>query len=245
HLGIELRDLPILILAETPNLLAEDHRRIATAFDAAGGVDFLVIDTLAQSMPGGNESSSEDMGRVIARCRALHHATGAMVLLVHHAGKDATRGARGWSGLRAACDLEIEIVRDGGAREAIVTKLKDGEDGARFGFELRTVMLDGDETSCVAVPREGALLRQPGRERPMGAQEIRVVDLLIAMGGSSRKADLVEAAGKEPATSDDARTPSRRREDARRAIKSLARRGAITCDTGGFITNRTETIANA
>jgi hypothetical protein len=79
------------------------------------------------------------------------------VLLIHHSGKDESKGARGWSGLRAAADAEIEISRYTDHRVATVTKMKDGEDGAEFAFKLARVELgvdsDGDAiASCVVEP---------------------------------------------------------------------------------------------
>lgn len=56
----------------------------------------------------------------------LTRATGATVVLVHHAGKDTSKGARGWSGLRAAADAELEVVRSPEGRLLRVTKQKEG-----------------------------------------------------------------------------------------------------------------------
>jgi len=120
-----------------------------------GGVpSIIVIDTLAQSMMGGNENSGEDMGKVLGHCLRIHNATDALVLLIHHSGKDAAKGARGWSGLRAASDAEIEVLRDGKEHVATLTKLKGGEDGIEFPFHLTSVVIGQDEdqddiTSCI------------------------------------------------------------------------------------------------
>jgi len=110
--------------------------------------------------PGANENTSEDMGRALGNINLLHEATGAMNLVVHHAGKDLSKGSRGWSGLKAAADVQIEVLRhENGDREIVIEKMKDGEDGLRWGFKLETVLLglddDGDDiTSCVAVEVE-------------------------------------------------------------------------------------------
>jgi hypothetical protein len=83
-------------------------------------------------------------------------------LAVHHAGKDASKGSRGWSGIKAAADAQIEVLRhEDGQREIHLEKMKDGEDGVRFGFKLETVEIGTDEdgdriTSCVAVEAEAA-----------------------------------------------------------------------------------------
>jgi len=77
-------------------------------------------------MSGGDENSGKDMGRVIAHCKAFHKATGALVLLIHHSGKDDTKGARGWSGTRGAfLELVLENVLGDDARftlNALVTE---------------------------------------------------------------------------------------------------------------------------
>jgi hypothetical protein len=79
-------------------------------------------------------------------------------MIVHHTGKDAAKGARGHSSLRAATDTEIELVADeSGNRYAKVTKQRDYEGGEKFFFDLKPVILgvdqDGDEVStCVVSP---------------------------------------------------------------------------------------------
>lgn len=176
HSGVDLAELPIGVVPEAANLLKNDHQLLAQRIKAWGGAGLVVIDTLAQSMPGGDENGSEDMGKVIQNCQALHALTGAMVLLVHHSGKDATKGARGWSGVRGALDTELEVTREGDKRLLRVSKQKDGQDGLEFPFELTTVRLgqdeDGDDiTSCVVTWRERSATQartQVGAGAPSG-----------------------------------------------------------------------------
>jgi hypothetical protein len=136
---------------EAPNLMeATDLRALLKQIMACPGGPpaIVVVDTLAQAMAGGNENSGEDVGTVLGHCQSIHRATGALVMLVHHSGKDTSRGARGWSGLRGAADFEMEITRVEGAssdRVAELTKLKGGEDGLRFGFHLMPVVVGVDE----------------------------------------------------------------------------------------------------
>ncbi len=158
HMGVVLEDLNMRFVGEAPNFLEEiDVKALLAQIRKQGaGFDLIVIDTLSQVMPGGNENSGEDMGRVLGYCKVITRATGAMVVLVHHSGKDESKGARGWSGLRAASDFEIEVIRSDNDRVATVTKMKGGLDGAEYGFELLTVVVgqdaDGDdETTCVVL----------------------------------------------------------------------------------------------
>lgn len=158
HHGVRIEDLDISVILAAPNFLQdEDITKVVRSLSASGGCDVLIVDTLAQVTPGANENGAEDMGRALRNIRLLRQVTGAVPIVVHHAGKDQSRGARGWSGIRAAADAEIEIIRhEDGQREIRLSKLKDGDDGLRWGFRLEEITLemdaDGDiVTSCVAV----------------------------------------------------------------------------------------------
>ena len=84
---------------------------------------------MAQVTPGANENSSEDVGLALGNARALEMATEALIMMVDHSGKDASKGVRGWSGKRAAADAEHEVLKyENGTREIRVTKMKDGDD---------------------------------------------------------------------------------------------------------------------
>jgi hypothetical protein len=117
---------------------------------------------------------------VLAYCREITRLTGAMVVLVHHSGQDESRGARGWSGLRAAADFEMEIIRSDNDRVATVTKMKGGEDGGEYGFKLETVTVgmddDGDvETTCVVVYTDSSRASVAVTKGPSGARHKLIV----------------------------------------------------------------------
>ena len=235
---IDLAALPIGIIASAPNLMDYDHSlAIAKAIVQSGGADLVVLDTFAQVMPGANENSGEDVGKALSHCKGINRATGALVLLVHHSGKDATKGARGWSGLRAAADAEIEIVRSDNDRAATITKLKDGEDSASFGFKLHTVTVgideEGDEiTSCVLEHHDGG--RPKKKNEPKGKNEKLALRLLndlidLDMSGDGVKVEellteminnMLRGDGKQ----------DQRRTLAMRAIDSLMAEGRIASD---------------
>lgn len=132
------------------------------AIRAAGFADGVVfIDTLNQAAGGADENSSRDMGELIAALKHIQESLGGLVVVVHHLGKDITRGPRGHSSFLAGLDASIEVRREGNRREWVVGKAKDDEDGAVFPFRLQVVDIgeddDGDPiTSCVVVPEDSA-----------------------------------------------------------------------------------------
>ena len=120
----------------------------------AGAVVFL--DTLNRAAPTADENSSKDMGEILESAKRLQSITGGLVTLIHHTGKDATKGLRGHSSLFAAMDAAIEVWRDGDRREWRCAKSKDGADGEAHPFKLQIETLGIDDhhdpvTSCVVL----------------------------------------------------------------------------------------------
>lgn len=126
---------------------------------SGSGVDLIVIDTLARTMGSGDENTAKDMGTFIQNIDHIRERLRAHVMVIHHSGKDTTKGARGSGSLRAAVDTEIELTRSGTVIMAEVRKQRDGETGGVFAYTLKTIALgvdeDGDQvTSAVVVPTE-------------------------------------------------------------------------------------------
>ena len=190
HHNIDPDDVLLSVMYAAPNFMdRDDITEVLRAITSAGGFDLIVVDTFAQVTPGANENAGEDMGRALANTRALREASGAMPFLVHHAGKDASKGSRGWSGLKAAADVQVEILRhEGGLREMHLEKLKDGEDGRRWTFALEIVEMglddDGDLiTSCVVVEaqRPQADVGAHGSRR-RGRVETHILEMMTLYG---------------------------------------------------------------
>ena len=176
----KVNDLPLDVLIGGPDFLnATDIRDTIAALQKLGSVSIVVVDTYAACMTG-DENSGTDAGKVIAHCKEIHNATGAMVILVHHSGKDASKGARGWSGLRAAVDFELEVVRNGDHRSVTATKQKDAEDGNELGFKLSSVVVGQDEdgfsiTSCIVEHSNELPVRGRSRVDKLGSMQQKVL----------------------------------------------------------------------
>jgi hypothetical protein len=111
-------------------------------------LQMIVLDTLMRMSGGGfNENSSEDMGGFITQAGKLQAFYDCALLVIHHSGKDVTKGLRGHSSLLGAVDTELEInrldsvINTGdpsvkGSGTITVTKQKDGSDDIAIGFDV-------------------------------------------------------------------------------------------------------------
>jgi hypothetical protein len=111
---------------------------------------FIVIDTVARCMVGGDENSARDMGMFIAGADKIRQATGAFVLLIHHANKDG--GMRGSTALPGAVETRIEMKREGDTTTLKCTKQKDAEEFQPIRLIKRVVEIGEGETSLVFDP---------------------------------------------------------------------------------------------
>ena len=149
-------DAPFRLVSGTIDFSTTDNdllaiiREVDAISETYGPPKLIIVDTLARVLRG-DENAGEDMGRFIEKIDRLREATGATVIVVHHTGKDASKGSRGHSSLLGAADTEIEI-----AKQTIrTTKQRDHEPlDPEIEFDLRTVDLGTDArgrplTSCV------------------------------------------------------------------------------------------------
>lgn len=145
--GVSLKDAPLYISTRAVSLLtAESAMAVVEEIEAAlpeGQKPVLVvIDTVARAFVGGDENSSMDMGMFVNIIDVLlKDRWGAHVLLVHHTGKDASKGGRGSSALKGALDQEFSVEKHLLARKLRCTKMKDAETPPDVAFRLRSIFL--------------------------------------------------------------------------------------------------------
>lgn len=134
-------------------------------------VRLIIGNTLARMSAGANENSGQDMGTVMKRFDMVKNATGAAVMIIHHSGKDAAKGARGWSGLQAHVDTEIEVSEAKETRCAEITKQRElPTKGEVIYFtleilEMGVTKFGSTASTCVAVHDETAQKSKPKKER--------------------------------------------------------------------------------
>ena len=211
------RGLPFELIGQAPNIrtraevegLAAELRIAADDFAGRGvRLGLVVIDTLAASMPGGDETAGSDMSSVLSNVSWLAAEVGAFVLIVSHTGKDETRGIRGWSGQFAGADCVVMLSREsqdagGEIRVGKVAKLKDGEDGQRFAISLKSVSLgfdgDGDEVTSAVIAYDDAPARETkARQKSLNQPAVLTLSAFNRLDDAGRLESVPLAPGVKP-----------------------------------------------
>ena len=176
HHSLSLKTHPLYLSSGAIDLAEKGSldliRNEISEISAIVDLKLAVIDTLSRHY-GGDENSASEMAKFVRGLDLLRQEFKIAVLLIHHSGKDMSRGARGSSALRAALDTEIVISN----RNQIIgiknTKQKDADLFPEMYFQLNAVdLVDelGHKTvdphgksvsSCVLVPCEA-----PDNDKP-------------------------------------------------------------------------------
>lgn len=186
HHGMQLDGLPFGMVDATLDLRTSAVDVQAAADAARVGVDgcpakIVVIDTLSKALNSGDENSAQDVTKVLRAAEMISRAAGCFVLVLHHAGKDLTRGARGHSSLRGDVDVMVELRKGPGGGTLRLDKQREGPTDLQLGFRLQQVSLGQDDegapvASAVAVPCAAPARGQDdegarSRRRPLGPRE--------------------------------------------------------------------------
>jgi hypothetical protein len=201
--------------------------------------DLIVMDTFARVVAGADENSGQEMGMAVLQCKRISQKANAMVLLVHHSGKDASKGPRGWSGLTGACDSEIVVERNNDMRSITAKKVKEGVDGISYLFSLHTVVLgtdeDGDDiTSCIVEFKgDGKVKAEP--KKKTGANELALLDALhtiLGMGDLKAGVETARVQEKFCADFDPSKRQSYKNQAFKRAKDALLEKGDLYEENG-------------
>jgi AAA domain len=135
---------------------AEIQELISTLVAANFRPDLIVLDTLARLIPGAEENSSKDMGEAIRAIDSLRRAFGAVVLVIHHTGKDG-ESERGSGALRGAADVMIKCSMSIDRKSVSIKcdKMKEAEVFQPATAALERVQLSASDSSLAVANLHG------------------------------------------------------------------------------------------
>jgi hypothetical protein len=186
HLGIEGQGMPFFMIENVPDLGSEttDLGQLIAELDAfraascPDGPRAIVLDTLARCMGEADENSARDMGRFVNRCAAIERHFRCLVVVVHHVGKDPTRGGRG-SNANGAADVTLMVEKSETYSTVRIEEMKDGREGQEWRFRLVPYDLSATKSDSCAPPPQPVenstcvveILSEPGRAQPRATKK--------------------------------------------------------------------------
>lgn len=186
--------------------------------------DLVVLDTFARMLLGVEENSAKEIGPAMEALSDLVRATrGGAVVVVHHTGKDTSKGARGSSAFLAALDVLITLDGDPKALRARVTDSNAGAEPMPEWYKLEEVVLPeltpgGQRRISVALV--------PTMAREAGSELDEVVLEILTSHGELSNAQLREALEEETGLPRSQTTVSK-------VLRRLVDSGKVTSSGGG------------
>jgi hypothetical protein len=218
--GIAFSDAPIVLIQDVPDL-SDDKARAEFCEKVKSASDFLVasygvsevvgiIDTLAQAWAMNDENSNAEASRIIKQAGEVMACIRGPLILVHHLGKDPSKGERGASAFRgnvrstwhvtAEVDEETKEVK---SRSLLLPKIKTGPSRGIGHFRLKRVLIGqnpyGEDTfECVIetfeyqVSRQGENKSENKKRTSLAAEEmslLRIIEAAVIEAGKPVRGD--------------------------------------------------------
>ena len=150
----------------------------------------LIVDTWAMLTASMDENSGKDMSAAMAALRELQtRVFNLTIIIIHHGGKDGSRGMRGHSSLLAAVDVAIEVDRSSkGLGRWSVRSARRNPTGATGHFRLKQVSLPHNEFSLAGKQLKTCILEEMdavGKGITLSDKDIQVLDILKSLEGTN------------------------------------------------------------
>lgn len=126
-----------VLIPQAVNLLTSEAQDLA-AIVTEQRAGLLVVDTLARSMPGGDENAAQDMGKLIDSLTRIQNDAGCAILLIHHSGVEGRR-PRGSTALFGAADTVVRVDKTEDTIKVSCEKQKDDEEFAPWHLRMKPV----------------------------------------------------------------------------------------------------------
>lgn len=189
-------DVPFYVSDCSASLADKDSARdvaevILQTCAAAGDVvpAIIVVDTLGRNLGPFDENQAEAINQFTANIEHyLQKRWNATILVVHHSGKDASKGARGSSALKANADTQYHMTKgDDKVMRVHADKMKDAPEPPDRAYRMESIPLEFEEedgspafgavlvsTEWTEAPRSGVLMS--GKNQKVAMQELRALE---------------------------------------------------------------------
>lgn len=157
-----LENFTLLAAPRPPQVTQGDNRELHTDFldlmevTAKIKPDLIIFDTFARMTINEDENATKNMGVIVENFRQVMSAAGELCggHVVHHAGKDKSKGMRGNTALLGAVDVVFRLEKHGEGLKLSVEKINAGETPPPAYFQIESIAMSDPQ--------------KPGETRPIG-----------------------------------------------------------------------------
>lgn len=147
-----------------------------------GPISIVIIDTARRAMSG-DENAPTSVGQFLDGVNAICREFNCGSLIVHHAGKDDSKGARGGSNFEDDADAVFRFTNDAGGRVHMkCTKQKDSECDWTIKFRADIITLDcepdGKPITSLALELDGESKAEDGDATPAKVDQYETHDAM-------------------------------------------------------------------
>jgi hypothetical protein len=171
----------IMLLTRSASLKDPEQVQDVIEIMEEHSIGLVIIDTLARAMGGAEENSNSEMSLVVNAIDKIRLETKATALVVHHSGKDESKGLRGASALLGAVDTSLSVKKTNGA---VIVAAEDQRGRAESG----TVYLQLKEVgkSAALVSKDVASLTAEEAGYDIAMKTLRCLERIDTEFGSKR-----------------------------------------------------------
>ncbi|MGB4497252.1 MAG: AAA family ATPase [Methylococcaceae bacterium] len=169
HIDKGCTELPNIHITTVPAAFIDENsaKAIQNTISQIGNIGLVLVDTFHRNLGKGDENSAKDIALFLQNIDLYLRSIGVAVLVVHHSGNESIGRSRGSSSIRAAMDVEYEVLKAGGALDdgSIITvsntKMKNFEQPKPFSFKFKPVAESVvlEPTDYVKAPAKKSLSR--------------------------------------------------------------------------------------
>ena len=157
-------------------------RQHLSAIAKDGPISIVIIDTARRAMSG-DENAPTSVGQFLDGVNAICREFSCGSLIVHHAGKDQGKGARGGSNFEDDADAVLRFTKGtGGMVHMKCTKQKDSESDWTMKFRAESITLgskpDGKPITSLALVLDGESMAEDGEATPAKGDVYEIQDAM-------------------------------------------------------------------
>lgn len=182
-----VESVPLLVGEELPELNSSIGQARARAAVELVRPALLIIDTLAQSIPGTDENAAEAMSPVLRYLASIAAEFDLLALVVHHARKEGENESgglasmRGSSAIGGAADAVLRVHRNKNELRLSVAKQKDGESDVELALRMELAVVGEDEDGDLV---RSVYLRPATAEEAAKGETDALADFLMRFGAA-------------------------------------------------------------